>query len=436
VFEAHYGVNFLRFSAFTPELAVDGDYDGDGMSNIAEYGHGTDPTAGSLAVSPPGFILPKFVRNPEDRSWNLSAYAPPGKRLTLQTSSDLLNWESTSTTILGTGQNATLTLKAPPDPTIFFRVQYTDAMSDTDELTDYEEGLLGTDPRQADTDGDRVDDASEFLHGLDPLAHLDTDGPAGEGDGLPDDWEQLLVIQAASDWNPENNPITSIDAINGADDFDGDGLSNFEEWNNGTDPAARDDLTAKPDLKYAIIDLGLYTYVRDMANNGWALFDNQHDQMVRWHWGSQQILADSEGTYEMSINANGYVIGGPHTLFEEYSGVIFVYDPEHELDEDGYFIEGTDLVEVEGTLFWAPDSSIPGNIEVPVSAYTFLRTSFQRGEYLLTMRNLDGSYGDSFSFCPSMSFEVLTDNNVAIGEIINHHSTTGVRCPNRKRQLK
>ena len=54
--------------------------------------------------------------------------------------------------------------------------------------------------------------------------------PDGDGDRMPDDWEQVIAdartdddIRAPADVRPD-------------DDFDGDGFTNIDEWQRGTDP--------------------------------------------------------------------------------------------------------------------------------------------------------------------------------------------------------
>ncbi len=51
-----------------------------------------------------------------------------------------------------------------------------------------------------------------------------------DGDGLPDEWEQAIV-----DADPNDN-ITSVEDVLPDDDFDGDGKTNEQEYNDGTDP--------------------------------------------------------------------------------------------------------------------------------------------------------------------------------------------------------
>ena len=92
--------------------------------------------------------------------------------------------------------------------------------SDEDGLTDFQEGLLGTDPNNRDSDGDERDDNHEFKAGSDPNDpdsippnEIDTDN-----DGLSD------VVEALVGTDP-NNP-----------DHDGDGFHDGHEFHDGSDP--------------------------------------------------------------------------------------------------------------------------------------------------------------------------------------------------------
>ncbi len=83
----------------------------------------------------------------------------------------------------------------------------------------------GTDPLNADTDGDGLPDGAETLsHGTDPLL-ADTDG-----DGLPDGWEILHGL----------DPLSASGGDGSSGDPDDDGLSNAAELAAGTDPAVPD----------------------------------------------------------------------------------------------------------------------------------------------------------------------------------------------------
>ncbi|MCB1070232.1 MAG: S8 family serine peptidase, partial [Kiritimatiellae bacterium] len=126
-----------------------------------------------------------------------------------------------------------------------------DALDDSDALSDEDaDGLLnvqeyqnGTDPLLADTDADGLLDGLEILYGADPL-NADTDGdrlidgwevqlgtdPAvadTDEDGMPDGFEVLDAFGALLAPDQRLNPLDPSDAD---DDYDGDGLSNLEEY--------------------------------------------------------------------------------------------------------------------------------------------------------------------------------------------------------------
>ena len=92
---------------------------------------------------------------------------------------------------------------------------------DEDGLNNGREWKLGSDPRDADTDGDGLGDLAEVdVHGTSPVL-ADTDG-----DGLPDAWEVANGL----------NPLVA----NADGDADGDGLVDLQEMLHGTDPQDAD----------------------------------------------------------------------------------------------------------------------------------------------------------------------------------------------------
>jgi len=109
---------------------------------------------------------------------------------------------------------------------------------DQDLLKNGDELTIGTDPLEADTDQDGIDDGAERDYwvqksGVDYSSDSDGDGkinildPDSDNDGILDGFE----IQYSLD------PTNAGDA---SDDFDNDGLSNLEEFQVGTNPTLAD----------------------------------------------------------------------------------------------------------------------------------------------------------------------------------------------------
>ncbi|MCF7674960.1 MAG: hypothetical protein K9M97_06430 [Akkermansiaceae bacterium] len=92
---------------------------------------------------------------------------------------------------------------------------------DNDGLTNLGEYNADTDPADPDSDDDGLTDGEEVLTWHTNPASDDTDG-----DGLPDAWEREHNLNPAS--------RTGSDGTTGDPDLDG--LGNFDEWLNGTDP--------------------------------------------------------------------------------------------------------------------------------------------------------------------------------------------------------
>ena len=88
-----------------------------------------------------------------------------------------------------------------------------------------------------------------------------TTAPEVDSDNLPDDWE----IQY----------FGGINAVNGAEaeDFDGDGSSNYDEWLAGTDPSdATDLLELRPVVGVAWASVRDRSYEIDYSDNNWKTF--------------------------------------------------------------------------------------------------------------------------------------------------------------------
>ena len=136
---------------------------------------------------------------------------------------------------------------------------YVDADNDGDGLLDSQEQSLGTNPNVADTDGDGVNDGDEVnSYGTNPLV-ADTDG-----DGMSDGYEVGHGIDAT---------VANADV-----DSDGDGFTNFEEFQAGTHPNVSADYPGSPTAQL------------------------DQSQMVGVGSGGSSWLA---GTYTINSNSNG-----------------------------------------------------------------------------------------------------------------------------------
>jgi|GEM_PF-3782071 len=141
------------------------DFDGDGFSNLVEAQFGSDPRSGSQ------FLNPRVTRGGGGTTI-LSWPTKPGKIYHVEKTSDLVSWGSTGATdVTGNGVDASITFSTTGMEQCFFRVRMVgETDSDGDELTDYEESLLGTNSNKMDTDGDGAFDADEFRFGTDPTS--------------------------------------------------------------------------------------------------------------------------------------------------------------------------------------------------------------------------------------------------------------------------
>lgn len=160
--------------------------------------------------------------------------------------------------------------------------------TDGDGLTNLQEQSAGSNPRNADSDGDGLSDSAEFLtHHTNPLV-ADTDGdgmtdkqetdanydpldPDMDRDGMPDGWENAhgLAPQDSTgddgaDGDPDNDGLSNIDEyLNGTNpnlpDSDGDGVSDGVEVANGSDPNdASDGGQAPPVDKFREIEFNIF----------------------------------------------------------------------------------------------------------------------------------------------------------------------------------
>jgi hypothetical protein len=152
-----------------PGQAPHADLDGDGYSNLKESIMGTDPQSGQPSV---GFVVPAVVQQPSlSGVYVVSWPTQKGKQYRLHASPDLSvgSWTQVGDAILGDGTPIEIAIQSDA-AALFWRVAVEDLDRDADGLSDYEEGLLGSDPLLVDSDGDGVADAAERNAGMDAHA--------------------------------------------------------------------------------------------------------------------------------------------------------------------------------------------------------------------------------------------------------------------------
>jgi len=153
-------------------LDPNADPDGDGWTNLEESIAGTDPLSGE---PPDGVLQTHITQNPAVPgvfvvSWPTFA----GKQYTLYVSPDMTggSWTQVGEPVIGDSTPIEMAIdttgSTPPPDRLFWRVSVADVDSDGDGLSDYEEGILGTDPHNPDTDGDGYLDSSEHDKGTNP----------------------------------------------------------------------------------------------------------------------------------------------------------------------------------------------------------------------------------------------------------------------------
>ena len=164
-----------------------GDPDGDGDNNLHEAWAGTDP------FDPNSSSRLDHSRNGDavTLTWSGVTKIP----YILQTSTNLVSWSQVGSVVISLGATETASVSLPATDHPYYRLRIRSALdSDTDQLRDWEEFIVGTIETAWDTDTDL----------------------------MPDGWEYTFMLDPVID--------------DSADDADGDEVSNFDEYINNTNP--------------------------------------------------------------------------------------------------------------------------------------------------------------------------------------------------------
>lgn len=202
--------------------------------------------------------------------------------------------------------------------------------TDNDGVSDEEERQQGTNPEEKDSDGDGYSDREEITAGTDP--NDPNDVPVDDnGNGIADVWEE--------DYFDEEIPYTD-----GSQDSDGDGLSDYLEYLNGTDPhnpdTDGDGLTDGEE----VIDMGIDPLKQNTDRRSIPL------RLTNIHNGD--IISDSAPLLQgvgpkgakiriVAIDEDGTRISLGETFIEHNNK--FLIDPEKELVDGNYKIVVTKL---------------------------------------------------------------------------------------------
>lgn len=307
-----------------PDKGPDGDLDADGLSNIDEYWYGTHP------------------RNADTDSDHLTDFEEPYFTYTDPTKSD------TDGDGIPDG---------PEDP-------------DHDGLTNLAElRFHHTLARNADTDGDTLHDGWELDNNLDPLVYNSITDP--DEDGLTNAQEQYLGT-APLIADTDNDQI-----LDGAEDPDGDGLSNLAELNtHHTDPLRADsdgdELTDPAEINTHLTNPRRYDTDGDTLPDGFEVLSTHLDPLIdndpAVDFEPDGMSDQYEAIYGFNPDVNDSSTdpdGDGLTTAEE---VVFQSDPtDADIDSDGLndFQENNNLPNPTDPWKWDTDGDrLPGKWEI------------------------------------------------------------------------
>jgi hypothetical protein len=255
---------------FTGDTA-NSDDDNDGFSNYEEVLLGTDPDDGSIAPSAVDRQVALYM---------LSLGVDDGDKVALNDDADsdgvsnyveyLLDTDPSDGSLAPTAADSlvaqTMIDLGVVDPTMIVA----DYDADDDDVSNYAEILLGTDPSDGSDAPDVVDrDVAQHLldNGVVTLLELDDDA---DGDGVSNYVEFLLDTDPSdSSFAPDAADsfvaqtmiglgVVDEDDVAAADDADGDGVSNYAEILLNTDPSAETSSPTSGQVSTEVIDTVTY----------------------------------------------------------------------------------------------------------------------------------------------------------------------------------
>ncbi|NJM36412.1 MAG: hypothetical protein HC845_00225 [Akkermansiaceae bacterium] len=204
-----------------PSEAPTADPDGDGVSNLLESIAGTNPliAVGTNAIHRADIFPNTSTVGTFNLQWNQLL----GKeyRVFRSTSLEPTSWVQEGIALVGTNSqlsfNTQLHLTASK---VFWRVEVADIDPDSDKLSSWEEGVIGTQAGNPDSDGDNIFDGYEYrwggLTGLNAGDDLDIDG-----------------LSNLAEFEIDSNPLSK--------DTDNDGTWDATEEEQNTSPTASND---------------------------------------------------------------------------------------------------------------------------------------------------------------------------------------------------
>ncbi len=225
--------NWEISNGFSPSNAADAstDFDVDGYSNLQEFQSGSNPL---LATSTPGTVTIVDVdMDGLPDNWEIANGFNPNSSVDgSMTVNPTTDPDGDGYTNKQEFQNGTDPHSAASNPG-----SVTVADADHDEMPDNWEVANGFNPNNAadaagDFDNDGYKNVSEFIDGSDPKsANSKPNKPESDldGDGMNDAWERKYGL------NP-NNDADGLMTANGLTDPDGDGFTNKDEYNAGSNP--------------------------------------------------------------------------------------------------------------------------------------------------------------------------------------------------------